>query len=222
MVALVALVALVSVVALEALEALQVIDSPSQNQSFVTKKAKPALTETIETSKLRPVGELQTSSDFGTEGNIIKEAKKIMRKLPKIKGAETSILSYMETMKDDAEKLIANTKEEYEPVALNCTAHTVAFERVANKTQEVMASIKSQDQYQKEVDALKDEMRKYTDQLSLMKETYANATHEQDLLGVQHENKTVDCLSHLDLHKRMVNMLKKLKRAMAKSKSNKK
>jgi hypothetical protein len=79
-----------------------------------------------------------------------------------------------------------------------------------------MASIKSQDQYQKEVDALKDEMRKYTDQLSLMKETYANATHEQDLLGVQHENKTVDCLSHLDLHKRMVNMLKKLKRAMAK------
>ena len=103
--------------------------------SSATKKTKPALTDAIETKTLRPVGELQTSSDFGTEGNIIKEAKKIMRKLPKIKGAETSILSYMETMKDDAEKLIATTKEEYEPVALNCTAHTVAFERVANKTQ---------------------------------------------------------------------------------------
>merc|ERR1712072_1681694 len=102
-------------------------------------------------------------------------------------------------------------------VAKNCSAHTVAFERVGNKTEEVLASIKSQDAYQNETDALKAEMRIYSDQLSLMKKSFRNATEEQNTVGVHHENKALACFSHMDLHKRMVKMLKKLKKGMAKS-----
>ena len=139
-----------------------------------------------------PVGELQTQGEFGSEGNVgnvIKQAKKIMKKMPKTK-TNLGILAYMETMKDDADKLIETTHAEYIPVAKNCSAHTVAFERVGNKTEEVLASIKSQDAYQNETDALKAEMRIYSDQLSHMKESFQNATEEQNTVGVQHENKT--------------------------------
>lgn len=141
--------------------------------------------------------------------------------MPKTK-TNLGILAYMETMKDDADKLIETTHAEYIPVAKNCSAHTVAFERVGNKTEEVLASIKSQDAYQNETDALKAEMRIYSDQLSHMKESFQNATEEQNTVGVQHENKTLECFSHMDLHKRMVKMLKKLKKGMAKSVEKKK
>ena len=113
------------------------------------------------------------------------------------------------------------TTEEYAPVAKNCSAHYHAFYRVANKTEEVLASIKSQEVYQNETDALKEKIRKYTDQLSNAKEQYANETLEQNALSLEKENKTMECFSHLDLHKRMVKMLKKLKKAMAAVKNNK-
>ena len=65
-------------------------------------------------------------------------------------------------------------------------------------------------------------MRIYSDQLSHMKESFQNATEEQNTVGVQHENKTLECFSHMDLHKRMVKMLKKLKKGIAKSVEKKK
>ena len=172
-----------------------------------------------------PAGDLQVSSEFGTEGNVIGNAKKIIKKLrlnDKVsKEAKSQVLPYMESMKDDAEKLILKTTEEYAPVAKNCSAHYHAFYRVANKTEEVLASIKSQEVYQNETDALKEKIRKYTDQLSNAKEQYANETLEQNALSLEKENKTMECFSHLDLHKRMVKMLKKLKKAMSAVKSNK-
>merc|ERR1711871_1937521 len=97
--------------------------------------------------------------------------------------------------------------EEYQPIQKNCSAHNVAFERIKNKTDEALDTIKPQEVYYNETEILKGEIRDYADKLSQYKQGYTNATKERVAFSLDHENKTLECLTHMDLHKRMVKML---------------